>query len=66
MLEQLWGEILNSISKPDVQHKLREFTIVPVIKELISQMMPYFIGVSILFATIIILLIIVIYNQVVK
>jgi len=58
LTKQLWAEL----AKSDVQDKIKEFAIVPVIQQLVKQLMPYIIAICTLFIIIIILLIIVIYN----
>lgn len=64
--DQLWAEILKCSTKPDIQQKIRELAIIPIMKQLIDQIFPYFIAICVLFTLIIVLLIVVIYNQAVK
>ena len=60
---QLWDELIMLLNKEDVQQKLRESIIMPVIRKLIDEMFNYIVVISVLFLIIIILLIVVIYNQ---
>jgi len=66
LTDQLWTEVSKLLNRADVQHKIREFAIIPVIQHLIRMLFPYFVTLCVLFGLIIILLIIVIYNQILK
>jgi len=61
---RLWDEILKSLNDKLVQAKLKDSIIVPVIRQLVEEFFPYLVGIGSLFMTIIILLIVVIYNQI--
>lgn len=66
LADQLWTEILKCLDKPDIQQKIRELAIAPIMKQLVAQIFPYFVAICVLFTLIIVLLIVVIYNQGVK
>jgi len=63
LTNQLWTELLDSLNKEDVQMKIKETLILPVIRHLIDGMFNYIVTIVSLFSIIIILLIVVIYNQ---
>jgi len=58
--DQLWAEIIKCMNKKELQDKVRELAVIPIIKQLIAQIYPYFIVICVLFVLIIILLIILI------
>ena len=63
LTNQLWAELLESLNKEDVQTKIKDTLILPVIRHLIDGMFNYIVIIVSLFSIIIILLIVVIYNQ---
>ena len=63
MLDKIFNELINKIQTPEIQDKFKNIIILPIIKQIMNEIIPIIIKVSLLFCIIIILLIFIIYKQ---